>query len=185
MLLTKLNPKTSSHAMIEYGTTIQGIRTILDWTDVAARLGGLPEVSILIARALIQGDERSRGILRDWLRGATIRISHEEGWDIGFDKKEALAAFCWLQIWPDRCPTCKGRGTSPDPGNPHILGPCIQCDGLKYLKPSTEYRAKVYEVSRRTFYYKWREREIKILNRFKYFEDILSERFPEIKGACK
>ncbi len=176
-LLLRLNPKTQSITV-----HVDGMRTMISPSDVAAALSGLPSACLWIAKAITLSDPKAVDFLRLWLLSVAVRLSHDRGWGITYDQKQSLAEIVHKEIVQRRCNTCKGRKLAPSPDT-HRLDVCRDCDGLGYYKITPEQKAEMFHVKRRMYFYKWRHKEAEIQTVYNVHENQIHERLFEKFGA--
>lgn len=144
---------------------VDGVRADVTPADIAAAMSGLPSISIHIARALILADDYAAESVRFWLVAVAIEQSHRDGWgreDYGL--KQALAGIVAAEIFPPRCPTCKGRRQAPNDRGVPVE--CPECDGRGVLRMQSAEKAQVMGVSERTWRAVWRVRAERIMRTY-------------------
>lgn len=175
-ILLRLNPKTQSLTL-----HVDGMRTTITPSDVAASLAGLPPAALWIAKALTLCDPQAYDIVRSWLLCVAIRLSHKQGWGIDHEEKKSLADIVYSDALRDRCPHCRGRGQAPDLET-HKLAPCEACSGIGFNRLSWDEKAERFGVKRRMYFLRWRHREAEIMNRFIIHENQVVDRIKEKFG---
>lgn len=151
-VLTSVLPHAVDH------TAVAGaVHGALTGPERGGALAGIPLGVEWALRARYCGTDRYRLYAADWVRAATIRISHAKGWGkTDHDRKMVIAAIVFADLFPAVCDICKGRKEIPcDRG---ISEECPSCGGIGRMMNDGLAKAQMMGCALQTWRNHWSRR---------------------------
>lgn len=159
-LLGRVNAKTGGLSPGAGGGSIPEVERLTP-NDISAALAGLPRGPYLLARAKFCGDASVLSELYQIVIARTHRLAERHAWSMkrpDLFANMATLALLEVEITPQVCKQCKGRGhvlkRKPKP----IVGECPRCGGSGKAQRSDRARARHVDVHWKSWTNTWSDR---------------------------